>query len=75
MWIEFLAIFGFGLLLTVLVVLASKNGSKAAQLEALKADIRQRYKEQERAKELANRVDNMDDADIRNRLREISNKR
>lgn len=73
MWIEFLAIFGFGLLLTVLVVLASKNGSKAAQLEALKAEIRQRYKEQERAKKLAHSVDNMDDDDVRNRLRGIAN--
>ena len=75
MWIEFLAIFGFGLLLTVVVALASKNGSKAAQLEALKAEIRQRYEEQERAKKLANSVDSMDDADVRNRLHKISDKR
>lgn len=65
----------FLLVLGVALYLARKEGIKAAQLEALKAEIRQRYEEQERAKKLANSVYSMDDADVRNRLHKISDKR
>jgi cell division protein FtsB len=74
MWIEFLAIFGFGLLLTVIVALASKNGSKAAQLEALKAEIRKQAYEKEKLRKISKDVSNFDEYTIRQRLHEVSNK-
>lgn len=75
MWIEFLAIFGFGLLLTVIVALASKNGSKAAQLEALNAEIRKQAYEEEKLRKISKDVSNFDECTIRQRMHEISNKR
>lgn len=68
----FLAIFGLGSLLTCIVFLASKNGSKAAQLEALKAELRKQAEEQARVARINNSVANMSDSDVRNSLHKIA---
>lgn len=54
--------------------LASKNGSKAAQLEALKEEIKKRAKEQERANAINNSVDNIPIDDVRERLSNLKGK-
>ena len=54
--------------------LASKNGSKAAQLEALKAEIQKQAEEQERAEKITDSVCAMDEHTMRNKLHEIANK-
>lgn len=69
-----LGIFGLGALLSAVILLASKNGSKAAQLEALKAELRKQAEEQERAQRINSSVANMSDSDVRKRLQDISNK-
>ena len=74
MWQYLLAIVAFGSLMSVVVYLASKNGSKSAQLEALKAEIRKNAEEQRRANEAIDRVRNMSDADVRNRLSNLQGK-
>lgn len=74
MWIYLIVILAFGSLLSVAIVMASKNGSKAAQLEALKAEIRKQAKEQERANKIINNVRNMDEHTCRQRLHQIANK-
>lgn len=69
-----LAIVAFGSLMSVVVYLASKNGSKSAQLEALKAEIRKNAEEQRRANEAIDMVRNMSESDIRNRLSNLQSK-
>lgn len=69
----FLCVFGLGSLLTVIIFLSSKNGSKAAQLEALKAELRKQAEEQARISRINNSVSNMSDNDIRNKLYGIAN--
>lgn len=75
MWLEFLILSIFGLLFATITVLASKNGSKAAQLEAIKAEIKRQAKERERAEKIANSIDNMDDTTVRQQLCKIASKR
>lgn len=65
---------GGGGLLAVCLWLASKNGSKAAQLEALKAEIKKQQEEQARASKITDSVRNMDEHTVRSRLHEIANK-
>lgn len=55
------------------IALAAKNGSKAAQLESLKAEIKKQESERKRAEKMASSVANMDDNTVRKRLHEISN--
>lgn len=74
MWQYLLVIIAFGGLMNVVVYLASKNGSKSAQLEALKAEIRKDAEEQRRANEANDRVRNMSDASVRNRLSNLQSK-
>lgn len=69
----FLCVFGLGSLLTVIIFLSSKNGSKAAQLEALKAEIKKQAEEQARANRINQNVANFSDSDIRNKLHGIAN--
>ncbi len=71
---QFAAILVGGGLLAVCLWLASKNGSKAAQLEALKAEIKKQMEEQARANKITDSVRNMDEHTVRNRLHEIANK-
>lgn len=69
----FIYIFALGSLFTLVVTLASKNGSKAAQLEALKAELRKQAEEQARANRINQNVANFSDSDIRNKLHGIAN--
>lgn len=52
--------------------LASKNGSKSAQLEALKAEIKKQAEERYYAEKIKNNVRNLSDYDVRERLRQIA---
>lgn len=54
--------------------LASKNGSKAAQLESLKAEIKKQAQEQARVQKILNNVANLPADDVRKRLQDISGK-
>lgn len=70
----FVAILAFGSLLSAIVLLASKNGSKAAQLENLKAELRKNAEEQARAQKITDNVYSMSDDDARKRLCELQSK-
>lgn len=74
MWIYLIAILAFGSLLSVAIVMASKNGSKAAQLEALKAEIRKQAEEQARASKIMDNVRSFDEHTCRQRLHNVANK-
>lgn len=54
--------------LGVALWLASKNGSKAAQLESLKAELRKKAEEQRRAQQITQHVYSMSADDARRRL-------
>lgn len=61
-------------LFAVALLLASKNGSKAAQLEAIKAELKKIAKEQEKAHEISENVANLSADDARKRLHDVANK-
>lgn len=71
---QFVAILCGGGLVGVALWLASKNGSKSAQLEALKAEIRKNAEEQRRAQEIKDRVYSLSVDDARRRLHDVANK-
>lgn len=71
---QFVLIGGFLSLLVLVVLLASKSGSKAAQLEVLKQEIKRRAEEQARAQKILDSVANMSSDDVRKRLQDISSK-
>ncbi len=64
---------GMGLF-SVAIYLASKNGSKAAQLAALKAEIKKQAEEQRRANKIMDNVRSFDEHTVRQRLHQIANK-
>ena len=64
---------GMGLF-SVAIYLASKNGSKAAQLEALKAEIKKQAEEQRRVQKITDTVTAMDEHSVRQRLHKIANR-
>ena len=66
--------FGFIGLLWLIVALASKGGNRAAQVEALKQEIKKRAEEQERANAISRSVDDMPINSVRERLQDISSK-
>ena len=70
----FIVIFSLGSLLSAVVLLATKNGSKAAQLEALKLELKKQAKEQAHAQKIRNRVSVMDEHTVRQRLHQLANK-
>ena len=74
MWTQVGLIGAFLFLLGLVVSFSSKNGSKAAQLEALKAELKKRAEEQARAQKIINNVSNLSDDDVRKRLHDISSK-
>lgn len=71
---QFAAILGGGGLLVVCLWLASKNGSKVAQLEALKAQVKKQQEEQARVQKIRDRVSAMDVPSVRERLYKIASK-
>ena len=70
MWVFVGLIIGFICLLLAVIALARSGGSKAAKLEALNAEARQRrfYNEQ------MDTVRNMSSDDVRNRLQNLTDK-
>lgn len=68
-----LGIFGLGALLSVVILLASKNGSKSAKLEALKAEIRKQAEEQARANRINNFANGLSGDDARKLLHDVAN--
>ena len=67
-------ILGGTALFAVALLLAGKNGSKAAQLEALKAELKKIAREQEKAHEISNNVSSLTADDARRRLHDVANK-
>ena len=74
MWMYLFFALGCGTIFGVAIMLASKNGSKAAQLEALKAELKKQAEEQARAQKITDNVNSLGDDDVRKRLQDISNK-
>ncbi len=70
---QVIAILGGGGLLGLALMLASKNGSKAAQLEALKSELKKQAEEQRKANEILDNVRNFDEHTVRQRLHQIAN--
>ncbi|MBQ3666927.1 MAG: hypothetical protein II913_02580 [Elusimicrobiaceae bacterium] len=65
---------GGGMLLGVALYLARKNGSKSAQLSALKEELKRQAKEQARAKQITDAVCHLTTDDARRRLHDVANK-
>ena len=72
MWQQLGLIGLFGLLWGVALYLAGRLGSKKAQLDALREELKRSAKEQERANAIYNRVDSLSDFNVRKRLQHIS---
>ena len=68
-------IVAFTALLALVVYMSSKSGSKAAQVEALKAELKKRAEEQERAKRIINNAYSLSADDARRMLHDVVNKR
>lgn len=58
----------------VALFLSRREGGKAAQLEALKKELKKRAEEQERAQKITDNVNNMPSNDVRDRLQNLPNK-
>ena len=65
-------ILGGGLVWAAALWLACKNGSKAAQLAALKEELKRQAKEQARAKEITEHVYHLTVDDARRRLHDVA---
>lgn len=74
MFLYFICIFSLGSLVATIIFLASKNGSKSAQLEALKAELKKHAKEQKRAQQITDTVCSLPADDARRRLHDVANK-
>ena len=72
MWIYVVLTLGCGSLLSLVVYLATKNGSRAAQLEAIKQEIRRIEREQAKANEINQNVASLSADDAKRRLHEIA---
>jgi len=62
----------FAVILAVLLAVVRSNGKKAEQLRAMRETAEREAKERERANKIINNVDNMPVADVRARLRSVS---
>lgn len=63
-------VIGFLGMLALVAVMASKNGSKAAQLENLKAELRKRAEEQARAQRITDNVRRKSTHSVRSKLQQ-----
>lgn len=63
---------GFGVF-GISIYLASKNGSKSAQLAALKAELRKLAEEEARAKRINNFANGLNSDDARRLLQDVAN--
>ena len=73
MWIVIGIIAAICCLFLLTIQIARKEGSKAAKLEALKAEIKRQAEEQRRYNALLDNVRNMSNDIVRNRLSDLSN--
>lgn len=73
MWIYVVLTLGCGSLLSLVVYLATKNGSRAAQLEAIKQEIRRIEKEQAKVQKINEEVSSLTPEEARAKLHNISN--
>ena len=62
------------LLVGAVLLLASKNGSKTAQLKRLQEELKRQTREQENASKIVSRVYGFDRGDIEQRLRNVARK-
>lgn len=62
----------FAVMLAVLLAVVRSNGKKAEQLRVMRETAEREAKERERANKIINNVDNMPVADVRARLRSVS---
>ncbi len=62
----------FAVMLAVLLAVVRSNGKRAEQLRAMRETAEREAKERERANKIINNVDNMPVADVRARLRSVS---
>ena len=73
MWQQLGLIGLFGLLWVGGLWLASRWGSKKAQIDALKEEIKREAREQERKNEIDRNIGNMSNATVRERLQNTKN--
>lgn len=73
MWTAIGLIVAYCLCCWLLIKVAKSEGSKAAKLEALKAELRKRAEEERRAEQISNNVYNLTDDDARERLHHVAN--
>lgn len=73
MWIYILLTVLCGSLLSLVVYLATKNGSRAAQLEAIKAELRKISAEQEKVNAINKTIASLDANDARRMLHDVAN--
>lgn len=71
---QLVLIAGLAVSFFVALFLSRREGSKAAQLEALKKELKRIEKEKELADKVTNNVTNFDEHTVRQRLHEIANK-
>lgn len=71
----FFTVFTLGSLFVIAICLATKNGSKAAQLEALKAELKKQAEEQARAQKITDTVYSLSAADARRRLHDVARRK
>ena len=62
----------FAVMLAVLLAVVRSNGKRGEQLRAMRETAEREAKERERANKIINNVDNMPVADVRARLRSVS---
>ena len=74
MWQAISLTAGFCCLFGATILLARREGSKSAQLENLKLEIKKKAEEQRRAQRIINNAYNLSDDDARNRLQNIASK-
>ena len=67
-------ILGGGIIWGVALWLACKNGSKSAQLAALKEELKKQVKEQARAKKMADNIYHLTVDDAKRRLHDVANR-
>lgn len=73
MWYAIGTVTVFCFLFGLIVLLARKEGSKSAKLEAIKAELKRKAEEEAYAEKIANSVYNLDDDTARNRLHQVAN--
>ena len=75
MLLQWVALLCGGGVLGIALWLASKNGSKSAQLEALKAELKKQAEEQARAQRIRDQVSYLSGDDARRRLHDVATRK